>query len=43
LLSNRVTVHLISRDKVETWSRLDKGEVARRLMDALAVRLAANR
>ncbi len=41
LISDRVTVHLVIGDKVETWSRLDKGEIARRLMEALAARLAA--
>jgi phosphopantothenoylcysteine decarboxylase / phosphopantothenate---cysteine ligase len=41
LISDRVTVHLVTGDKVETWSRLDKGEIARRLMEALAARLAA--
>jgi phosphopantothenoylcysteine synthetase/decarboxylase len=41
LISDRVTVHLVTGDKVETWSRLDKGEIARRLVEALAARLAA--
>jgi phosphopantothenoylcysteine decarboxylase/phosphopantothenate--cysteine ligase len=41
LISDRVTVHLVAGDNVETWSRMDKGEIARRLMEVLAARLAA--
>ena len=41
LISDRVTIHLVSRDKVETWSRLGRKEIARRLMEVLATRLAA--
>ena len=39
--SDRDTVHLISGNGVETWSRLSRGEVARRLMAELATKLAA--
>ncbi len=41
LISDRVTIHLVSRDKVETWSRLGRKEIARRLTEVLATRLAA--
>jgi hypothetical protein len=41
LVSDRATVHLVTGDKVETWSRLNKGEIARRLMEMLAAKLAA--
>jgi len=41
MVSDRSTVHLISEDGVETWPRLHKREIARRLMEALAVMLAA--
>jgi phosphopantothenoylcysteine synthetase/decarboxylase len=43
LFSDRATVHLVAGDKVVTWSRLDRGEIARRLMEALAARLGATR
>ncbi len=39
--SDRNTVHLISGDGVETWSRMSGREVARRLMAELAKKLAA--
>ena len=42
LISDRTTVHLVTGDKVETWSRLDYGEIARRLMEMLAAKLAAS-
>src|SRR5262245_46308454 len=41
LISDRATVHLVTGDKVETWSRLNRGEIARRLMEVLAARLGA--
>jgi phosphopantothenoylcysteine decarboxylase / phosphopantothenate---cysteine ligase len=41
LISDRVTIHLISSDKVETWSRLGRKEIVRRLMEVAAARLAA--
>jgi phosphopantothenoylcysteine decarboxylase/phosphopantothenate--cysteine ligase len=37
----RNTVHLVTEDGVEDWPTLDKGEVARRLVERLAVLLAA--
>jgi phosphopantothenoylcysteine decarboxylase/phosphopantothenate--cysteine ligase len=33
-------VHLVSAEGVESWPELDKGEVARRLMQRAAKRLA---
>ena len=39
--SDRDTVHLISGNGVETWPRLSRREVARRLMTELATKLAA--
>ena len=41
LISGRATVHLVTGDKVETWSRQDRSEIARRLMEALAATLGA--
>jgi hypothetical protein len=41
LARDRNTIHVISEDGVETWSRLSKDEIARKLMHALAARLAA--
>jgi phosphopantothenoylcysteine decarboxylase/phosphopantothenate--cysteine ligase len=35
------TVHLVSREGVESWPRLSKQEVAERLTDAIVQRLAA--
>jgi phosphopantothenoylcysteine decarboxylase/phosphopantothenate--cysteine ligase len=32
----RNTVHLVTRDDVETWPTMDKDEVARRLVERLA-------
>jgi phosphopantothenoylcysteine decarboxylase/phosphopantothenate--cysteine ligase len=37
---DRNTVHLVSAEGVESWPELDKGEVARRLMQRAAERLA---
>jgi phosphopantothenoylcysteine decarboxylase/phosphopantothenate--cysteine ligase len=36
----RNTVHLVSADGVETWPTLDKGEVARRLVERFAASIA---
>jgi hypothetical protein len=41
LLSDRVTVHLVTGDNVEAWSAPEKAEIARRLMETLAAGLAA--
>jgi phosphopantothenoylcysteine decarboxylase/phosphopantothenate--cysteine ligase len=38
---DRNTVHLVTAEGVESWPELDKGEVARRLMERAAERLAA--
>lgn len=43
LTSDRDTVHLISRDHIETWPRLAQREIARRLLDQLAAQLASRR
>jgi hypothetical protein len=43
LTSDRDTVHLITRDHIETWSRLAKREIARRLLEHLAAQLASRR
>jgi phosphopantothenoylcysteine decarboxylase/phosphopantothenate--cysteine ligase len=40
--SDRNTVHIISRDGVETWTRVGEHEIARRLMEALAIKLIAH-
>src|SRR5205814_139451 len=37
---DRNTVHLVTAEGVESWPELDKGEVARRLMQRAAERLA---
>ena len=37
---SRNTVHLVTAQGVESWPELDKGEVARRLMQRAAERLA---
>jgi hypothetical protein len=39
--SDSTTVHLVSSDGVETWSRLSKHEVANRLMQTLVAKLGA--
>jgi len=43
LTSDRDTVHLITRDHSETWSRLAKREIARRILEQLAAQLASRR
>jgi phosphopantothenoylcysteine decarboxylase/phosphopantothenate--cysteine ligase len=39
---DRNSVHIVSADGVESWPDLDKGDVARRLMDRVAAYLAKN-
>jgi phosphopantothenoylcysteine decarboxylase/phosphopantothenate--cysteine ligase len=39
---DRNTVHIVSATGVESWPDLDKGDVARRLMDRVAAYLAEN-
>jgi phosphopantothenoylcysteine decarboxylase/phosphopantothenate--cysteine ligase len=39
---DRNAVHIVSAEGVESWPDMDKGDVARRLMDRVAAWLAEN-